>query len=140
MFFIQSPATRGAFFVSLLFNYSNGKICSKCGEINWGFWTSASNGKISRYCKTCRQLRAKSYSLRVEKAFGKHTRKEWIDKLGQHEVCPKCLRRWSEIPLRPDKRYKNVWTKDHIVPLNKGGRNDISNIQPLCYQCNFGKR
>lgn len=29
-----------------------------------------------------------------------------------------------------------VLTADHVVPLLQGGRNDTSNLQPLCLSCN----
>jgi ATP adenylyltransferase len=29
---------------------------------------------------------------------------------------------------------------DHIVPRNKGGPDDLSNLQALCYRCNAMKR
>jgi hypothetical protein len=29
---------------------------------------------------------------------------------------------------------------DHIVPMNQGGSDDLSNLQALCFRCNAGKR
>ena len=114
--------------------------CKKCNQTNWSLWTSSSTGRTYKYCKTCRQHRAKTYSYRKTQATGTHTRKQWLAKLELYDKCPNCLRLWQVIPLRPDRRYKFVWTKDHILPLNQGGTDEIENIQPLCYQCNFGKR
>ena len=113
--------------------------CKKCGSDNFGLWTSATTGKRHRYCRPCRQARADSYSRRKIINGGRHTQRQWLDKLSQFESCPRCHRLWKDIPIRPDKRYKNVWTKDHIVPLTDGGIDDIENIQPLCYQCNSAK-
>ena len=34
---------------------------------------------------------------------------------------------------------KSVITRDHVVAISKGGRNDITNLRPLCYSCNSKK-
>jgi 5-methylcytosine-specific restriction endonuclease McrA len=39
-----------------------------------------------------------------------------------------------------DKKGREVMlTKDHIIPRSRGGRNILSNYQPLCYECNRKK-
>lgn len=58
---------------------------------------------------------------------GSHTFEEWENlKLWHGNSCVSCSR--SE----PDVRL----TRDHIVPLSKGGNDSIENIQPLCRSCN----
>jgi 5-methylcytosine-specific restriction endonuclease McrA len=113
--------------------------CPRCGGNNVGYWTSSKTGQRHPYCRTCRQGRADDYEDRRLRARGSHTKREWEAKLATYESCPRCGRRWGDILPRPDKRYPNPWTKDHIVPLSESGTDDISNIQPLCWQCNFRK-
>lgn len=43
--------------------------------------------------------------------------------------CQSCGKKGAETQL-------NI---DHIIPLAKGGSNDLSNLQTLCYQCNQAK-
>ncbi|MCA0177975.1 MAG: HNH endonuclease [Proteobacteria bacterium] len=113
--------------------------CTKCAGVNFGTWQSSSTGGIKLYCRTCRDNRRAAYEKRKVINGGLHTKNQWLEKLRTYDACPRCGRQWAEIPKRPNPRYRNVWTKDHIVPLSRGGTDDISNIQPLCYQCNFGK-
>ena len=115
------------------------KTCSKCGSHDFGIWTSASTGRVNQYCRACRRVRAAQYTARKKLSSGSHTRREWLQKLQAFDKCPGCGLRWSDIPKRPDRRYRFVWTKDHIIPLTRGGGDDISNIQPLCYRCNSSK-
>ena len=113
--------------------------CKKCGSRDFGMWTSATSGRTHRYCRPCRRVRASAYSTR-RKATGEcHTRSEWLAKLANFDHCPICERAWGAISPRPDRRYRSVWTKDHIIPLVRGGTDHINNIQPACYQCNSGK-
>ena len=32
-----------------------------------------------------------------------------------------------------------LMTKDHIIPSSKGGRDDITNLQTMCFRCNTWK-
>ncbi|WP_091472089.1 HNH endonuclease signature motif containing protein [Methylophilus rhizosphaerae] len=117
----------------------NNKTCKKCGSNEFGSWTSSSTNRISFYCRSCQKNRSRIYQARRLANGGEHTRTQWLNKLKSYFACPNCNRLWENIPLRPNKRYKNPWTKDHIVPIVAGGNNNITNIQPLCYQCNFSK-
>jgi 5-methylcytosine-specific restriction endonuclease McrA len=47
-----------------------------------------------------------------------------------------CLR-YGNVCLCCGKR--RVLVPDHVIPLSRGGSNDISNIQPLCGKCNASK-
>jgi 5-methylcytosine-specific restriction endonuclease McrA len=68
--------------------------------------------------------------VRKEKVGGYHTFGEWEALKAQYNwTCLSCKKKEPEIKL----------TEDHIVPLNKGGLDNIENIQPLCKSCNCKK-
>ncbi|MBX5111975.1 hypothetical protein HJB51_29020 [Rhizobium lentis] len=109
---------------------SNIRKCTKCGGTRFNAWRS---------CMDCRNARGRVRKERIKANGGKHTAAEWKALLVASPVCAECKRPWDIIPLRPDPRYKHVWTKGHKIPVYHGGTNDISNIQAECYECNFEK-
>lgn len=59
---------------------------------------------------------------------GWHTEGEWEKlKIQYGNQCPSC------------NNENVIFTKDHIIPITKGGSDYIENIQPLCRSCNARK-
>ena len=68
--------------------------------------------------------RKMKFKLSSEGSFTDH---EWEELCAKYDH--KCLACGEEKPL----------TRDHVIPISLGGRNDIGNIQPLCKSCNSKK-
>ena len=85
-------------------------------------WDRTESGKASAYSRLARRRIAKHGSL------GSHTTAEWLAiKKKQKLKCAECGR-------------KRLLTRDHIVPVARGGSDFAFNIQGLCRPCNSGKR
>lgn len=91
-------------------------------------WHNAYKRKWTKTPKGKALVQLKGYRRRaLLKDIGTHTKKEWLDIVKKHKNrCAIC-------------RKKRKLTKDHIVPLTKGGRNTADNLQPLCAECNGRK-
>jgi len=87
-------------------------------------------GQYNRYLKIDPNYTPELRNARIAKNGGFHSNGEWETLKAQYNwICLSCNRREPEIKL----------TRDHIIPLLKGGSNNIENIQPLCRVCNSKK-
>lgn len=87
-------------------------------------------GQYRRYLRLNPDYQVKKRNKRIADNGGFHSTKEWEElKKQSNFTCLACKRKEPEIKL----------TRDHILPIVLGGRNDIQNIQPLCLICNSKK-
>ncbi len=69
----------------------------------------------------------KNYIYREKGAEGSHSQEEYQIKLQIfHGKCAYC-------------QVRQATSKDHVIPLSKGGSNYIDNIVPACISCNSSK-
>lgn len=68
--------------------------------------------------------RADAKARASTRLLGHHTPVEWANLCAEHAYCCAHCHKFRSL------------TRDHIIPLSKGGSDLIDNIQPLCRSCN----
>lgn len=127
-------------------NWKGGDLKRQCQRCGLGFeierWRA--NHRPAKYCSdTCRaaahqrypekiigvreRCRARQARRRAGALIKTHSYEEWLDLL--HRCKGRCVKCGKKRKL----------TRDHIIPLSKGGHDGIENIQPLCRPCNTRK-
>jgi 5-methylcytosine-specific restriction endonuclease McrA len=97
----------------------------KDNKTKWRNWVRKYNKRP--YVKEKNSVRKHKRRTIKSNCNGSHTIQEWLDKKAQYnDRCAYC---GKNKPL----------TKDHIIPLSKGGSNNIGNIVPACMGCNRRK-
>lgn len=87
------------------------------------------------YSLACHKRRARLKGLGTSFTFD-----EWQDLLTACDHrCLACGKRTTDDDFPPTNSGNKRLTKDHVIPICKGGSNDISNIQPLCWKCHQQK-
>jgi uncharacterized protein YdaU (DUF1376 family) len=97
--------------------------------------TAGMNGAASRWGKTPGKTPGKSRAQRLAEAreLGTHTDAEWT------ALVTICDDRCVKCGTHKEKLNGNALCKDHITPIHLGGSDAISNIQPMCRNCNSAK-
>jgi len=107
-------------------------------------WSKTEQGRISlkrarkKFAPKMLELTRKRRLLK-KGIMGTYTEADWDRKKKEFNYC--CARCGI-----PESRLKELWgkqhwklTRDHILPISKGGTDRIINIQPLCISCNCKK-
>lgn len=101
-----------------------------------------SKNKIWRDNNTDKILENNRKRMLLKKGvIGTHTKKEWDSIKEKFDFnCVQCNINEKQLIEKWNGTNFGKLTKDHIIPISKGGTDYISNIQPLCISCNAQKR
>lgn len=85
----------------------------------------------SRYCSEHRKIMEKKYNMYersadVNKTYGRAWKRIRERYAASHPLCEKCL---------SEGRVTLMQEVHHIVPVSRGGTNDLSNLMSLCRSC-----
>ena len=98
-------------------------------------------GEKSYFYKDGRTLGDKRREYYNLKGLGRYARKLGAEGIFTTEEWEEIKKRYNYTCFHCDRMEPYIkLTKDHIIPLSKGGSNYIQNIQPLCQGCNSRKK
>lgn len=115
-------------------NFTSCRLCRIANRMRCSRWQRENRRRYRSHVNAYRNKNPQIYRhsdarkrAKRRKAKGSHTWAEWRTVCRKHKWrCAHC-----------GKRKK--LTRDHVIPLCKGGTDYISNIQPLCASCNSKK-
>jgi 5-methylcytosine-specific restriction endonuclease McrA len=87
-------------------------------------------------CGICDVCRSKSRSGRRSRAKARQKANDRLRKKA-HKKKKQIIKLYGKWCYICHDKIGN--TIDHVIPISKGGTNDISNLRPACYQCNYEK-
>ena len=94
-------------------------------------WQNKNIDKVKFYRRKSQRKR----DLNIKNNIGNHSFEQWQELKKKYAYC--CASCGMQEPFI--KQWFIKLTEDHIIPLSKGGSNNIDNIQPLCIGCNSKK-
>ena len=141
-------------------------VCKPCATQRAKIWQQSHRDRVNEvgrknYAKNLEQSRAKRRE-RVNRWYKNHTDKAKVRSRIYSLENPE-VKRFSESKRRAKKLGNGIFiilpkeinkllsskcnkcgtndfiTLDHIIPISRGGRHSIGNLQPLCSSCNSSK-